>query len=542
MDLLVGILTILFFASSIWINFHGQLWYNHDIWYDAYIARLMSEQQTLFPKGWLFGNQYYIVATPVLAACIHSLTHSTFIAMAVASCFMMLFIILSFIYFLRAINVEIMKGCGKIGVLCLIGGCIIGNSAARDFDGLQLLYTMCSYYSSYFIVAFLCLGVYFRMRVGRKVNPIILILSILLTFGIGMNSLREMLILIIPLICLAGLQIIIELRNQRKILLSSLFNRRNIYVAILFFANLFGFIYCKRLAVPQQTIIGEQGGFISFSALLENLFSASKQFLRLIGFRFIQDGFAFLPLWIISIVFLVVVAYCVFSILKGRKTDNLSYAILLFVVSLIGVFIVGVFIIHVRSVYFFTYYPLVALSFIYLLENSRECLRKAFTIAIVLVSTLCYCYNFIPDFKYYRDNNLICKDYSDSIIDSGIQCIYCHTFTSPVVVQYTENVIMGSFWFRDEQEGAFLSPVMYLNTDQTFSKANINNCLIALSNYSIDHLENHYSKEYVDSFFSQISLEKQLSTTSETIFLYKPKDPTSLFHFGDECAILNANY
>ena len=518
-DLAVIILILLFFASLLWINFHGQVWYNHDMWYDAYIARLMSEQHTFFPEGWLFGNQYYIVATSVLAAFIYSLAHNTFIAMAFASSCMIVFVILSFIYLLRSLDIDIINGNGKIGILCLIGGGVIGNSAARDFEGLQLLYTMCSYYSSYLIVAFFCLGVYFRLRVGRKVNSAVMALSILLAFGIGMNSLREMLLLIIPLICLCGLGILLDLKNQHIRLFQSLFSRKNIYVALLSIANLLGYIFCKALSIPQQTIIGEQAGLVS----------TIKQCLRLLGFRVFQDGLSFFPLGIISIILLSIVVCSVISILKERKTNNLSFAILLFVISFIGVFIVGIFIIHVRSVYFFIYFPLVALSLIYLLESAGERSSKVFSVAILLISVLCYCYNFIPDFRYYRDNNRICKEFSEEIAASGIQCIYCHTFTSPIVVQYTDRVIMGSVWFSDEKDGSFLTPVKYLNTDWTFDEANVKNCLIALSNHSIKHLEENYSQEFTDSFFNQISLVNKLSTSSETIYLYKPKDPASLF-------------
>ena len=39
-----------------------------DIYTDMSLSRLMWEQKTLFPEGWIFGNQVYVIATPVWAA------------------------------------------------------------------------------------------------------------------------------------------------------------------------------------------------------------------------------------------------------------------------------------------------------------------------------------------------------------------------------------------------------------------------------------------------------------------------------------------
>ena len=39
-----------------------------DMYEDTLAARLMWEQKSLFPKSYLFGNQFYVVATPVLSA------------------------------------------------------------------------------------------------------------------------------------------------------------------------------------------------------------------------------------------------------------------------------------------------------------------------------------------------------------------------------------------------------------------------------------------------------------------------------------------
>ena len=38
---------------------------NSDVYADMQVAKRMWEQKTLFPDGWIFGNQFYVIATPV---------------------------------------------------------------------------------------------------------------------------------------------------------------------------------------------------------------------------------------------------------------------------------------------------------------------------------------------------------------------------------------------------------------------------------------------------------------------------------------------
>ena len=47
-----------------------------DMYADTLVAMMMWEQKSLFPLGYVFGNQLYIVATPVLAALFYGLTGS----------------------------------------------------------------------------------------------------------------------------------------------------------------------------------------------------------------------------------------------------------------------------------------------------------------------------------------------------------------------------------------------------------------------------------------------------------------------------------
>lgn len=155
------LISLIYLISILWINFNGKVFYNFDMYSDAYVAKLMSESKTLFPQNWVFGNQCYVTATPVLAALIYNFIHNSIISMALASSIMTGIIIVSFVWccrpFCRLRNII-------FGVFCLSGAVILGGSASSYVNGFQILYTMASYYACYVIGILICLGVYLRIK------------------------------------------------------------------------------------------------------------------------------------------------------------------------------------------------------------------------------------------------------------------------------------------------------------------------------------------------------------------------------------------
>ena len=72
-----------------------------DIYADMVLAREIWRQKTLFPDNWIYGNQYYTVATPVVAALFYGLTGSMNLSMALATTLMSALIVWSFCWMLR---------------------------------------------------------------------------------------------------------------------------------------------------------------------------------------------------------------------------------------------------------------------------------------------------------------------------------------------------------------------------------------------------------------------------------------------------------
>ena len=179
------------------VNFAGRAYLDYDIYSDTILAKYMASQRTLFPEGWHFGNQIYVVATPVVAACLYPLVGDSYSAMAIASCLMTVFVIASFLWCVKPVS---SVRSILVGLLVLIGGTNIGWTAHRDLWGLQVFYTMASYYACYIIGIFLTLGVYNRYLQGIPVKKLLLGVVVLLNFALGMQSLRETLVLNLPLL------------------------------------------------------------------------------------------------------------------------------------------------------------------------------------------------------------------------------------------------------------------------------------------------------------------------------------------------------
>ena len=179
------ILCGLFLFGIFGVNFHSVNFYNFDIYSDVIVARYIAESGTFFPSHWMFGNQFYVVATPALAALLYGICHNIYLSMSIAATVMSLMIWISFAWCIRPFAA---RKSIAVGLLCLMGGTILGNSAALDITGLQVFYTMASYYSCYIIGIFLTLGVWLRLFFHKNVRWYTLLLCLLFNFGLGMQQ------------------------------------------------------------------------------------------------------------------------------------------------------------------------------------------------------------------------------------------------------------------------------------------------------------------------------------------------------------------
>ena len=130
--------------------------YCTDMYSDMLYAIEVWHQKTIFPDGWVFGNQLYAVATPVLAALMFGITKNPCIAMGIASSIMGVGVIASFGWMLKPIFPKLHERLAVVVAFMTV--ILLCGNAIHDVNGWQLFFTLCSYYSCYAITVFLAFG------------------------------------------------------------------------------------------------------------------------------------------------------------------------------------------------------------------------------------------------------------------------------------------------------------------------------------------------------------------------------------------------
>ena len=150
------------------VNFAGFAYFcNADMYEDTLVARLMWEQKTLFPENYIFGNQYYVIATPVFAALFYGLTGSMNTAMALATTLMSLLIVLSLGWMIKP---YIKSRSARLAVLLTLAAAVYVPHILETDEG-QLFFVMASYYACYLITFFFLAGDYVRARTDSSTAP-----------------------------------------------------------------------------------------------------------------------------------------------------------------------------------------------------------------------------------------------------------------------------------------------------------------------------------------------------------------------------------
>ena len=265
------VLTLLLFAF-LGLVFYVNLscnpeYYDGDIYNDINYAKEAWKAKSLFPKDWIFGNQTYVVATPVLAVLFYGITGNGFTAMAIASCIMTVFVILTYDWMTRTLFSYNER---TAGFLFMIGFLLLKAHVATSQQGIQAFFTMASYYACYLINAFIVYGCYLRIRQGKFTGKhiVLAVIGVALSFGTGMQSLRQTAVMALPLVACEILMIIIYSIRDKKFAISS----STLFSAIVFVSNIAGLIAMKFIEINQNSIYGTTAFVKSLKEFLEKGF------------------------------------------------------------------------------------------------------------------------------------------------------------------------------------------------------------------------------------------------------------------------------
>ncbi len=503
------ILTVLFVGSMFWVNFHSSLWYGMDMFTYSYEGRLMFQERTSFPDNWIFGNQYHIVCSANISALFYGICKDSTMAMAFASSLSIVLTVLAFIWCFKKAVCPITI---SFGILCMLGGTIFGTHAAAYISGLQVLYTMVSYYSNYLIGILLTLGCWLRLRDGSKIPWVMMCVCVILNFALGMQSLREMLILVIPLLLVDSFYNIAESRMNKSFL----------FLAVLLLVESAGHLFMQTLNVPTTPIIGDLQLDLAPSSIIANIWASVKNILRISGVAIVKDGIRYLPLSICAMVILAVVLYSLFLIIRKQDKSPLAKCILFSFVSVLCVFGVGVLLMRTRDIYYFVYWLLAALSVAYILDSIEAKAQKWFVSIICIICMVNYGFNFIPAFSDYHRYGKKLESFTQSLVDRGIKVIYVDA--SPIFAASSHDAIVSqSFWLDINMETGY--PLTVFPSDKhtvVYDDNHYNSSLICFSDHYLHYLP-EAPEAFQNSLKANLELFDELTLGPRKFVLYRSK-------------------
>ncbi len=516
--ILMLLLGAVYLASIIWINFHGAFWYQTDVYTYALEGRLMHDARSCFPEGWIFGNQYHIISSPNLSALFYGLTKDSVTSMAIASSLSTLSILFFFFWCFKGSAKGISMAAG---LLCISGAVIFGRSASTYVSGLQVLYTMASFYACYLIVLLLSLGCWLRFREGGKAPWAVSILALMLNFAAGMQSLREMLVLVIPLFVMEALRFFYHLAkgDSFKELVTRHYSL--LFVCCIFISEILGHYFMAHLNVETTPIIGDVQLDLSLSGITANFWSSAKNIVRISGIALVSDGIRYLPLSICATLIACCIIWSLLKIIRTKDESSLAQSIIFSLISVMGVFFVGVFLMRTRDIYYFVYWLLATLSVVYLLQHVGQYRVPLLILILLVIGIINYGFNFLPNFKDYRQHNEQLSVFTDKLIDDGIEVVYVDA--TPVFAAAShDRIISQSFWLDVNLNSGY--PLTVFPSDKyipVFDDDHYKNSLICFSGHTSGFLQND-SGDYRNNLMSKLVYYGDINLGNRKFVLYKP--------------------
>lgn len=424
-----------------------------DVYGDALVARLIWEEKTLFPKSWIFGNQYNVISTPVLAALFYGITGSMNLGLSLACMVMNIFIVLAFWWALAPFCSRQQILTGLITLL----GCVICNPAYPLWEG-HYLYIKANYYACYLIVMLVVWGDWLRLVTGKRKKLFCpsFLLSLFLCFAIGMQSIRQFAVMILPMAAVDLLRLLFLILRKGFHLKKEDFLPTAAVILCGSF-NLLGLQYVKSLHLPHVNISFERG-LQPKGQWIANLKSALLETSKITGLHnlitaadrtspvFWLSCLLWLTLVIVTVTALVLILMDL--IRKKDLTDHpMDILVLLLAVSFAGVMASFILIkIDIRSVYLFVWFPLTAASALSVYGRIKG---KGKAGLMVLLFVLCLnnmVYTYSPPLKSSRYMNQAFQETSDWIIAHDYDYVYGNVHKVGKLMPYGDGAYIAGFW------------------------------------------------------------------------------------------------
>ena len=464
------VLTVLllgFVGMVFYINFSiNPEYYDGDIYNDINYAKEAWKAKSLFPKDWIFGNQTYVVATPVLAALFYGITGNGFTAMAIASSIMTVLTLLTYDWMTRTLFSYNER---TAGFLFMIGFLLLKAHVATSQQGIQAFFTMASYYACYLINAFIVYGCYVRIRQGKFTGKYIVlaIIGVALSFGTGMQSLRQTAVMALPLVACEVLLIIIYSAKDKRFAISY----STLFSAIVFIANIAGLVAMRFIEINQNSIYGTTAFVSSFKDFFRKLFLNMESVALTFGLAALELRARLVASIPFLLIILIGFILCVKDYIKNKCTEQGRFVlVMLLTLGCVSVFAAGVLTDVVnRALYYFMIYPLLAVCVSYIIvkfEKKRDVLFSVvavFTAGMIIFRTA----GAVEEIKAGKDKSSTAHQIAIYMLDNGYDTIYS-VFGLSGVMDGAENVVVASgdkihiVQFKNVDSSKPMKPVEYL--------------------------------------------------------------------------------
>ncbi len=512
---------LIYIFSVFYINFIGRESVNYDMYSDAILTKYISMEKSIFPEGWHFGNQVYVVATPVLGAFFYPFVNDAYSALCIASCVMTVLCFTSYVWFIKPFA---KTRAIIISLLVLVGGVTVGGDAISDVNGLQLFYTMASYYACYIICIFFTLGISLRIINKISINKFFIFMAFLLNFALGVQSLRETLVLNLPIVAVSLLFLIIDKIKRKEL---SQHKSNIIFVLLMLVSNILGLFFEKVMIftgkIDQNTIIKDAN-----TGLIENIKKSIDAFFVYIGFIIPSNAKQaiefFVVLFMISMVAVAMIAIIINLVKKGSATP-IEIAIIFFAVSLVAVFCSGIFVIKLSPRYFFCWYPLVTLCVCYIIDKKwkkANAIKNLLVLILLCISILNYKPLFFSNFKTAPEMQNNYQEIVKRLLDDDIKYLYsdCSTVRNGLATASCDEITYVTLDLSNNPDDLWNS-FDYLYHDSWFDKENFDSSYIVISDIMLSRLDSNYSQEYKEEFMSNLDFVYKLDANDVVLYFFK---------------------
>lgn len=184
----------------------------------------------------------------------------------------------------------------------------------------------------------------------------------------------------------------------------------------------------------------------------------------------------------------------------------------------------------IRSVYYFVWFFLAAVSFVYMTGCLAGKRRSALLIFLLLCAGGNWFYNFYPNVAKYKELNSFGNRVADALIEEGVDCVYHDFGTRPIIASSSKGKITSNLTVTtDSPDQLFRAPTFTVNQNAFKNiDSDRSRIVFAVSEFSTEnkvaYLQTGASEEYRQEVSKKLKLESVYECSYMTLYIYSFSD------------------